>query len=87
MTYKDMLSLISEVFAYDMGETTGFPFDKTTMMLTPGDCVIPADLEENVKQLHQFLYGSESYTPSATVQEYSAKITSLTGVGAGDGTQ
>ncbi|MCI8991509.1 MAG: LCP family protein [Eubacterium sp.] len=87
LSYKSMLSLVTQVFAYEMGESTGFPFDKTTRDLSCGDTVIPADLETNVVKLHQFLYGVETYMPSATVTEYSDEIKNLTGVTASDADQ
>ena len=34
---------------------------------TKGDCVIPVNLEENVKWLHQFLFNDYEYTPSDMV--------------------
>ena len=42
-----------------------------------GSCVIPTDLEDNVLQLHKFLFGEDSaYTPSSTVIAISADIAS-----------
>ncbi len=42
--------------------------------------VVPATLESNVIELHKFLFGDESYTPSETVKKISAKISSDTGI-------
>lgn len=36
--------------------------------------MIPMDLEENVRQLHQVLYPSEVYTPSREVQRINGEI-------------
>ena len=65
-----------------MGENTGIPFDKETPgnVGSAGDAVVPVDLANNVSQLHQFLYGSEGYTPTETVQNISATIRSTTGL-------
>ena len=41
--------------------------------------LIPVDLENNVVQLHQFLYTNETYTPSQTVKDLSATIRANTG--------
>ena len=43
-----------------------------------GDCVIPRDLTDNVKWLHQFLFDDSDYSPSDTVQEYSDHISDMT---------
>ena len=82
LSYTEMLTLVTAVFDYDMGETGGFPFEKTTSVVSgKGDCVIPCDLVTNVKELHEFFYGVEDYTPSETVQNISAAIVSITGLG------
>ena len=39
-----------------------------------GSCVLPVDLQSNVKWLHKFLFDDEGYEPSADVQKYSEKI-------------
>ena len=55
-----------------MKETTGFPFELTTMNLsTTGDTVIPIDLAQNVSKLHQFLFNETDYQPTETVQTVS----------------
>ena len=43
-----------------------------------GDCVIPRDLADNVKWLHQFLFADDSYEVSDTVKEYSDHIAEMT---------
>ena len=64
-----------------MKETTGFPFELTTMNLsTTGDTVIPIDLAQNVSELHQFLFNETDYQPTDTVQTVSDKIAKKTGV-------
>mgnify|MGYP004423317565 FL=1 len=39
-----------------------------------GTCVVPDDLETNVKWLHQFLFGQENYDVTSSVKEYSERI-------------
>ena len=39
-----------------------------------GSCVLPKDLQSNVKWLHQFLFDDSSYEVSPDVQKYSEKI-------------
>ena len=83
----ELLALASQVFQYSIGDTTGFPFTKTTRVLSKktGDVVIPCDLSDNVKELHIFLYEDSAYTASDTVKQNSEKIVSDTGFKSGDG--
>ncbi len=76
----ELISLATGVGRYSMGETQGFPFEKTTANIAAGDCVIPVNLAANVSELHSFLYGTSSYVPSATVQEISDNIAAETGI-------
>ncbi|MDO4632810.1 MAG: LCP family protein [Eubacteriales bacterium] len=80
LSMSEILSLATSAGSYNMGETQGFPYDKTTMDTAAGDCVVPVNLAANVTTLHAFLYGSQDYTPSATVQEISNYISAETGV-------
>ena len=65
---------------YDISQSVGFPFDRTTDTLgKKGSCVIPCDLESNVIKLHQLLYNDTEYTPSEKVQSYSEYIIDSTG--------
>lgn len=84
-TNKELVSLAPDMLSYNIVDTTGFPFDKTTGTIKgKGDCVIPIDLEANVKQLHEFLYGNYSYTPSSEVRAISDQIVLDTGIGGED---
>lgn len=76
----DLLKIASGIGSFSVGETQGFPFDKTTKDISAGDCVVAVNLAANVSELHRFLYGSEGYVPSATVQEISDAISAETGI-------
>jgi LCP family protein required for cell wall assembly len=78
----DIVALSADAAKYNLGETTGFPFEKTTKNWSQkiGDVVIPITLESSVSELHAFLFGEESYTPSPTVKAISKKIIEDTGV-------
>ena len=77
----DILNLLTDVGKYHIGDTGGFPFARgEANMGRKGACVIPQTLESNVIELHQFLYDEEDYTPSNTVKNISAKISSDTGM-------
>ena len=77
---EDVLSLVKNVKRYHLGQTSGFPFAKTTAMVGKLDCVIPMTLSSNVVLLHQFLYDQEGFLPSATVRDISAKIGERSGI-------
>ena len=75
-TMTEILEYAKDAFDYELGETTGFPFDKTTDTLgNIGSVVIPVTLESNVKQLHAFFYGEEeNYAESTNLLNISLKI-------------
>ena len=79
---NELLSLVKDISSYRIVDTTGFPFDKKNDILgSKGDCVIPIGLEQNVVQLHEYLFGTEEeYTPSASLTAISSKIVNDTGV-------
>lgn len=79
---SELLSLAKDISGYKIVDTTGFPFDKKNDKLgSKGDCVIPVGLEQNVVQLHEYLFGTEEeYTPSASLTAISNKIVNDTGV-------
>lgn len=80
-TLTEILGLAKDVVSYNLGETAGFPFDKTAASVgSKGACVIPIGLDNNVAQLHEFLFGETDYVASDTVKTISAKITNDTGV-------
>lgn len=82
----ELLALAADIFKYELGDTTGFPFQKISHRYQKeGDVVIPCDLSSNVSQLHEFLFGTTGYTPSDTVQEHSNTIINKTGYRQGDG--
>lgn len=84
-TNMELISLASQMFNYELVDTTGFPFKLTNVKLgSKGSVVVPCDLAANVTQLHQYLFNDYHYTPSNTVQSYSTEIIAETGKGIGD---
>ncbi len=78
----EILSVLGSVAGYNMAASDGFPFEGARAganVGSKGSCVIPQDLEENVRQLHQVLYPEERYTPSAQVGRISEEIEGQTG--------
>ncbi len=80
MGTPELLAFAGTISGYTLTDTEGFPFDLTTANISAGDCVIPVGLSTNVSQLHAFLFGSEGYVPSQTVQEISDTICYNTGI-------
>lgn len=80
-TMTEILSYAKYFNQYKLGENTGFPIDKATDTISGlGSIVIPVSLEDNVKKLHEFLFGTEEgYTPSGKVQSISGKIVARVG--------
>lgn len=80
---SEILGLAMHVKEYQIVSTSGFPFDMTTRQISKiGDTVIPIVLEENVKQLHLYLFGTEDYETSNTVRHISDTIIEKSGVDA-----
>ena len=81
LSKSEIVKLGTQMFGYDISETAGFPSIFTFADIGRLDAVVPVTLCENVKELHQWLYGEEDYQPSATVREISEEITARTGFG------
>lgn len=80
-TLPEILAYAKDVKKYQIGETKGFPFNLDTMYYgNAGDSVVPANLEENVKELHDFLFGENGYRPSSKVCDISDELMFLTGI-------
>lgn len=80
---EEMASVLKDVASYEVVAQDGVPFESTRQTGSvgkKGSCVIPVDLTENVKMLHEFLFDAADYVPSEQVQQCSQKISSDTGV-------
>ncbi len=81
LNLSEIVDLLSDINKYYISETAGFPTEQyrtTGTIGAKGSCVVPVDLEQNVKWLHEFLFDDADYEPSDTVKECSVKITSDT---------
>lgn len=79
---NEILSVLGSIAGYNMTESDGFPFEggrAGANVGSKGSCVVPVDLEENVRQLHHVLYPEESYAPSARVKQINEEIKAQTG--------
>lgn len=77
----EMIGILKDVNSYQIVKEGGVPFEgnRTSGKIgKKGDCVVPKDLTENVKLLHEFLFDVQDYEPSAQVKEYSDQIKSET---------
>ena len=80
---EEILALLGDITKYSIVATDGFPFadNRTTGSVgSKGSCVIPQDLQTNVKQLHTFLFDATEYQVSPEVQACSEKISADTKV-------
>lgn len=79
----DLLTIASKAFDYSIVDSCGFPFDKRSNSrvgsISVPDPVIAVDLVSNVTKLHEFLYGSNGYTPTSTVRSINDYIGQLSG--------
>lgn len=83
LSTSDFLGIAASATKYKISEMSGFPFDVTTSESVyglEGSYVVPIGFADNVKQLHKFLFGHESYGVSAKVQEIDSEVTSMTGI-------
>ena len=77
----EILELLGGASGYKIVADEGFP--QQTMRWTgnigsPGDCIVPNNLADNVSWLHEYLFGESGYVPSKEVQSYSTHITEVT---------
>lgn len=74
---KDLLPLIKNVRRFHMTESEGFPYKvKDAAIGKVKDYVVPVDMVDSVRHLHQFLFDEEDYEPSETVKEIGKLIKS-----------
>ena len=87
LTLGEILNYATAYSEYTLAGSEGFPFDKTTDTVSGfGSIVIPQDLTSNVTKLHQFLFGTDGYSPSSAVQTLSANIAyKVSSAGSGSG--
>ena len=79
---SEILGVMKDLTNYSIVGNDGFPFEKyraTGTVGSKGSCVIPQDLEQNVKELHKFLFDEANYEVSSEVKEFSQKIAKDTG--------
>lgn len=76
----ELLNMIPNLMGYNISDTTGFPSKYKFADVKKASMVVADTLEENVKELHKFLYGAdENYQPSQNIVDANAKIIELVG--------
>ena len=78
---SEITEMLGDIDKYYISEKAGFPQESnraTGTIGAKGSCVVPVNLEDNVKWLHQFLFDDYDYEPSATVKKCSDQIYSDT---------
>lgn len=76
----ELMKLASSMFKYQLGESSGFPFEYTDGNVDGiGSVVIPLGFVENVEELHAFLYPDDEYMVSQTVRDIALEIEALSG--------
>ena len=73
LSSNELIMLAKDIFSYNISDSTGFPFEKTTGSLASDSLsyVFAENFEQNVRELHAYLFDNEDYTPSSTVTEIS----------------
>ncbi|MCI5648108.1 MAG: LCP family protein [Fusicatenibacter sp.] len=83
LSKSEILSIGTNAVTYTMGTSYAYPFElcygQHVIDALGEDVVIPVTLEENVKELHEYLYPGIPYTVSSTVKEYSDYIANKSG--------
>ena len=79
----DLLNIALDAFNYSIVDSCGFPFDKRSNSrvgnISVPDPVIAVNLISNVTKLHEFLYGSNGYSPTSMVRSINDYIGQLSG--------
>lgn len=73
-----ILSLLKDAMSYNISDSEGFPYEKTTGYIGKGSYVFPVDLSKNVVDLHKKLFDTDKYEPTEDVKKYSSYISQYT---------
>lgn len=79
LTSKQIMLLLPQAISFEVTTSIGWPYEVQGITLDRWYGV-PVNLEENVKELHKELFGTENYEPTETVKDISDKIINKTGI-------
>lgn len=80
LSVLEIADLAPSIMSVDLTENVGFPFEYETPVFAGTDPVVPADLNWNVEELHQFLYDDGEYQVTDQINEISQHIQEVSGV-------
>ena len=78
---EELLALVGNLSNYHIIEEGGFPIEDYRAganIGAKGSCIVPTDLENNVRWLHEFLFEDADYQVTDTVKEYASAIRTQT---------
>lgn len=79
-TLKELIGLAAGAMQYNLGETSGFPFESIDGSVEGvGSVVVPLGIVENAEELHAFLYPKDMYVVSDTVKKIADETEAITG--------
>ena len=83
MNATEIIGMVTKMFSFEIEKTTGFPEihlgkDISSEIMS---AQVPVTLEENVVELHKWLFDIDSYETSQTVKDFSRQIILNTGYG------
>ncbi|MEE3419718.1 MAG: LCP family protein [Lachnospiraceae bacterium] len=85
LSNSEIIKMAASMFSYKIEKTSGFPFEHLEKDVYPYgkkvDAVIPVTLEQNVKELHAFLYDDNDYQVTSTVHTISQDIIRISQLG------
>lgn len=82
-TSAEIVKLSAGLLQYSVGESQGFPAETAMPEEIPGysgSYVVPVGLEQNVRQMHEFLFPDMQYEATDTLIQISNDISYLTGI-------
>lgn len=74
---EDVITMLGMIGDYKVTVSDGFPFAGMRnggTIGTEGSCVVPVSLEDNVKKLHELLFGDKEYQPTKELKSFSEKV-------------
>lgn len=77
---KQILYLLTQVASYEIEDTTGWPFKPVDYQPAGVYYTVPRNLEQQVIQLHEFLFDEEDYVVSTELKAISDKLIKQTGI-------
>lgn len=84
LSKSKIMDMVEVMIGYDLKDSRGFPFEKASINMhgNIGWVDVPCDLETNVKELHEYLYGTKDYQPTSEIESYNQTIIANTGLSA-----